>query len=244
MRRMRVVIHAHSLWSYDGRYSLDRIARIYGRLGADAVMMTEHDTGFAPERFAAYRATCAASSTPRCHLVPGIEYSSPDNDIHILTWGVGRFLGEHRPVLDTLRDVQAAGGVAVLAHPARRRAWAKVDPAWFGLLHGIELWNRKTDGIAHGPEALALIRQTGLPAFAGHDFHRLRQIWPIWQGVDPPPPGADPEAALVAAIAGGRSTAMAFGRPILDPDGAPRSLHHARAERLRRGLRDLIRRKG
>ena len=70
---MKVVLHAHSTWSYDGQWELPRIARLYGALGVDAVMMTEHDTGFDPESFAAYRAACEAASTRRCRLIPGIE---------------------------------------------------------------------------------------------------------------------------------------------------------------------------
>ena len=46
---MRVVLHCHSTWSHDGHWPLERIARLFGRLGIGAVMMTEHDTGFDPK---------------------------------------------------------------------------------------------------------------------------------------------------------------------------------------------------
>lgn len=55
MSSVKTVLHAHSTWSYDGHWSLARIARTYGALGVRAVMMTEHDTGFDPGRFAEYR---------------------------------------------------------------------------------------------------------------------------------------------------------------------------------------------
>ena len=102
MTKIRAVLHAHSSWSYDGHWPLPEIARLYGRFGIRAVMMTEHDSGFDPASFQAYRAACAEASTSRCTLIPGIEYSSPDNDIHILTWGLQEFLAEHRPVMETL----------------------------------------------------------------------------------------------------------------------------------------------
>lgn len=51
---------------------------------------------------------CAAASTPRCKLIPGIEYSSPGHRIHLLTWGLHSFLAEHRPVEETLAAVSAA----------------------------------------------------------------------------------------------------------------------------------------
>lgn len=240
MRSLRVVMHAHSVWSYDGRWPLDRIARLYGWLGADAVMMSEHDTGFDPSRFEGYRVACVEASTTRCRLVPGIEYSSPENDIHILTWGLDHFLGEHRPVIDTLRDVRALGGVSILAHPVRRKAWQKVQPEWLDLLDGIELWNRKSDGISWGVEAFALLRRSGLPAYVGHDFHRRRHVWPLHQAFDRPAAGDDLEVALVAAMRKGDSVPTAFGRPLLDGKRSLRSAPYPALERVRRGLRRLI----
>jgi hypothetical protein len=236
---LRVVMHAHSLWSYDGRWPLDRLARIYDRLGADAVMMSEHDTGFDPSRFGDYQAACSKASTAGCTLVPGIEYSSPDNDIHILTWGLQRFLGEHRPVMDTLQEVRALGGVSILAHPIRRKAWQKVQPEWFDLLDGIELWNRKSDGISWGVEALALIRLSGLPAFVGHDFHQLRQIWPMYQRFDRPLAMKDMESTLVTSIRQGQSVPMVFGRQLLGVESTPSPKLYPALERFRKRLRSL-----
>ena len=236
---MRVVLHAHSDWSYDGRWPLERIARLYDALGVDAVMMTEHDTGFDPGAFDAYRAACAAASTRRCVLIPGIEYSSPDNDIHILTWGLDRFLAEHRPVSETLADVAAARGAAIFAHPVRRAAFAAFDPAWVPQLSGIELWNRKSDGIAWGQEAARLIAETGLPATVGQDFHRLRHLYPLTMRVARPE--GDLEAGLVAALRAGRLRPEAFRRPLLDARGAIRPGPHGWLERRRVALRDRLR---
>ncbi|MEM9969484.1 MAG: hypothetical protein AAF762_00075 [Pseudomonadota bacterium] len=240
MTPLNVVLHAHSTWSYDGTWELDRIARLYGAFGVDVVMMTEHDTGFDPTRFDDYRAECAAASTRRCRLVPGIEYSSPDNDIHILTWGLETFLAEHRPVLETLSAVSEAKGAAIFAHPVRRDAWKRFDPAWVPHLHGIELWNRKSDGIAPGAQAEALIAGTGLPATVGQDFHKLRHLWPLTMAIRAEK--TDPEADLVAALRAGEAVPRAFRRPLL-VDGVLRRGPHDRLEAMRQRLRDLVRKK-
>lgn len=232
-----VVLHCHSVWSYDGHWQLSRIARVFGRLGVRAVMMTEHDTGFAPERFAEYRAACAQASTARCTLIPGIEYSCPDNDVHILTWGLQDFLAEHRPVIDTLKDVRAAGGVAIFAHPIRREAFKLFQPDWVPYLAGIELWNRKSDGITWGPEAWDLIQQTGLPATVGMDFHKPRHFYPLINRM-PVQAGPTLEADLVAALANGQQQPRALGLPLLR-NGRPRHQPFAGMETLRRGLRDM-----
>lgn len=247
MRALRVVLHAHSLWSYDGHWPLARIARVFGRLGAGAVMMTEHDTGFPPDRFPEYRAACAAASTPRCRLIPGIEYSDPGNDIHVLGWGLDRFLGAGRPVEATLGEVRALGGVAVFAHPARHDSWRLFRACWVPLLDGIEVWNRKTDGIAPGTEALRLQAETGLAPTVGIDFHRARQIYPLdhllgADGADGPG-GAGPEMALVRAIRAAALVPRAFRRPLFAA-GEPRPAilaSHRRLEAGRRMLRDRLR---
>jgi predicted metal-dependent phosphoesterase TrpH len=38
--------HVHSEWSYDGSWTLPRIAEAFGRRGSDVVLMSEHDKGF------------------------------------------------------------------------------------------------------------------------------------------------------------------------------------------------------
>lgn len=241
-RSLRVVLHAHSTWSYDGHWSLPQIARFFGRFGVDAVLMSEHDTGFAPDRFEAYREACAAASTPKCRLIPGIEYSSPDNDIHILTWGLSRFLAEHRPVLETLDRVRTDGGVAIFAHPIRRQAFAKFDDRFIPLLDGIELWNRKSDGIAPGQEARTLLARTCLAPTVGCDFHRLRHFWPLWHEVEVE--GENLEAGIVTALKERRARPqMLFSN--LSEGG--RALETPMADRLevwRGALRDLRKGRG
>ncbi|MGH1420066.1 MAG: PHP domain-containing protein [Hyphomicrobiaceae bacterium] len=240
MRSIKVMMHAHSNWSYDGRWSLDAIARLFGRLGYDCVMMSEHDTGFDPQKFPDYRAACQAASTPRCALIPGIEYSSPDNDIHILTWGLDHFLTEHQPVIDTLRAVHEQKGGAIFAHPKRRNAFAKYDPAWTPYLSGVEVWNRKTDGLTFGVEAIQLISNTGLMATVGSDFHILRHLYPLSTrfNIDEDQPI---EAALVTALRQGAHTAHAFGRPITDQSGQLKRGAHTQLESMRRAALRIFR---
>ena len=235
---MKIVLHAHSTWSYDGRWDLARIARFYGAFGVDAVMMTEHDTGFVPSAYETYRQACAAASTARCTLVPGIEYSCPDNDIHILTWGLPDFLAEHRPVAETLEAVARAGGAAVFAHPVRRSAFRLFDRGWIPLLSGVEIWNRKSDGLTWGREAEALVAETGLAPTVGQDFHRLRHAYPLTMHVERPE--GELEIGLVAALQQGAMSPMALGRPLIQA-GRLQHVPHDRLERMRSGLRDAIR---
>lgn len=173
--------HIHSMWSYDGRCELDEVARFFACRGCDALFMTEHDRGFSQERFDAYRAACEhAGRANGILVVPGIEYSDSENVVHVLTWGLQRFLGTSLPTLGLLRQVQDLGGVSVMAHPSRRDAWRQFDSAWAALLLGIELWNRKTDGFCPSNHAGQLLSEHAqLRAFVGLDFHRARQSFPL-----------------------------------------------------------------
>jgi predicted metal-dependent phosphoesterase TrpH len=250
MTEVRVASHVHSDWSYDGSWSLERIAAGFGQRGYAAVLLAEHDRGYDETRWQAYRAACAAASTSDVLLVPGIEYSDPTNSVHVPVWGDIAFLGEGIETSETLRRAQAEGGVAVLAHPGRRGVIDRIEPDWLGRLAGIEIWNRKYDGYAPNRDVADLLRgRPGLIAFASLDFHTSRQFHPLAMVM----PLAEPsEAGICAIIREGRATATAFGIPALKLAGGPAwpamcGLEHAReqvARPIRRVRRMLAARRG
>ncbi len=206
---MRVAAHVHSDWSYDGSWSLGDLARLFGRLRYDAVLMSEHDRGFDGDRWREYATACSDASKNGALLVPGIEYSDAANAAHVLVWGADDFLGEGLETVDMLRAARAASATAVLAHPARRRVHERVEPEWLELLDGIEIWNRKYDGIAPSADAFDLLaREARLRPFVGFDFHRARQLYPISMTFDGRT-GRDPDAVFEAL-----SNAAYRARPI------------------------------
>jgi len=186
--RIPALSHVHSEWSYDGSWKLDDLVREFSGRGYRVMLTTEHDRGFTQSRWTDYRAACHQASTENLLIVPGIEYSDPENIIHILTWGDVPFLGENLPTKTVLQGVRKAGGVAVLAHPSRRKAWQRFDPAWSEYLTGIEVWNRKTDGWRPSPDAAALLVLAGCQPFVGVDFHDRKQLFPLAMVLDCPMP--------------------------------------------------------
>jgi hypothetical protein len=171
-------------------------------------MVTEHDRGFTEERRRHHRQECARASTERLLVLPGIEYSDASNVVHVLTWGDVPFIGEARPTDEMLEAVRASDGVAVLAHPTRRKAWQAYDPRWTKHLLGIELWNRKTDGWSPSRTAVPLLKATGLRPFAGLDFHD-RQFFPLTMTLDVSGPVC--EGSVLTALRSGHFSASAFG---------------------------------
>jgi predicted metal-dependent phosphoesterase TrpH len=175
---LRAAAHVHSEWSYDGSWELPAVARLFGRLGYDAVLMCEHDRGFDDGRWTSYREACS-QATDGALLVPGIEYSDAANRIHVAVWGDVPFLGEGLDTGELLSRVREVGASAVFAHPARRRAAEAFDPAWASDVVGVEWWNRKTDGYAPRPETGRELTSRGPIPFASIDFHTPRQLLPL-----------------------------------------------------------------
>lgn len=234
MRLVRAAAHVHSAWSDDASWPLDRIAATFGRLRYRVVLMSEHSRGFSAAKWQEYVQACAEASTSRVTLVPGIEYGDDDDVVHIPVWGRVPFFGAAPGIATLLGDVTAAGGTAVWAHPWRRDAWRRFDPSWRQHLRGIEVWNRKYDGIAPNRRSVELAKRHGARPFAALDFHSRRQLFPlsltvavdrvtdgVLAQVDAPHQAVTPDE-VYAALAASRFSARAFGLPLTPmTDGVP-----------------------
>jgi predicted metal-dependent phosphoesterase TrpH len=209
---IRAAAHVHTDWSYDGSWELAELARELKRRGYGAVLTAEHDRTFDAERWKRYRAACTvvegAVGIPIC---PGIEYSDPDNVVHVPVWGAEvPFLGAGRDSAGLIAAAADQGAAAVLAHPGRKYAWCRLDPRSFELLAGIEVWNRKYDGWAPGRVGTELAREHSLAPFFGLDFHTHRQFFPLAMAIDVEPGASG--AAVARALAAGNHRPLAFGR--------------------------------
>jgi hypothetical protein len=239
MMRVRAACHVHSDWSYDGKWSLEKLAEAFSKRGYQVVMITEHDRGFDEKRRLEHREACRKASTERILLVPGIEYSDKANCVHTLVWGNVPFVGVDVETEKVLAAVTAHQAVAVMAHPSRKQAWRAFNPAWGANLLGIELWNRKTDGWAPSRDAAALLETTGALPFVGLDFHERRQFFPLATILEMEPSLS--EASVLASMSARRCSSEVFGRPLPQLcSGVPaRTLRTA--ERFRRGIAPIFR---
>jgi hypothetical protein len=214
MTRIRAAAHVHSDWSYDGSWTLPKIASTFARLGYDAVLLAEHDRGFDADKWAKFVAACRQASTPNLLLVPGLEYSDPTNSFHVPVWGEVPFLGEGVDTDELLRRAEDAGAFAVLAHIGRRDVWRRIDSDWVGRLAGIELWNRKYDGYAPSPFAADIVRDhPELVPFVSLDLHTARQLHPLAMVLEL---DGDPTVPRIFdALKHRRARPTAFGIPAL-----------------------------
>ena len=203
--------HLHSTWSYDGSWPIATMADAFSRRGYRVMMMTEHENGFTQARYAEFRDECERVTSEKMYVLPGIEYSDPDNRVHVLVWGAP-FLGERLRTEALLDAVAAADGVAVFAHPFRRAAWECFTPRWAETLLGIEAWNRKYDGWAPGEAASALLETNAQIPFVGLDFHTSRQFFPLGMALELD--GDPTERTMLECLKQRRCAARAFGLPL------------------------------
>jgi PHP domain-containing protein len=203
--------HLHSAWSYDGSWPIETMVEAFIRRGYRVMMMTEHENGFTQARYAEFRAECERLTSDRMYVLPGIEYSDPENRVHVLVWGTP-FLGEGLRTEALLDAVAAAGGVAVFAHPSRRAAWECFTPRWAETLLGIEAWNRKYDGWAPGDDAAELLDSNAQAPFVGLDFHTARQFFPLGMALELT--GDISEHSVLECLKQRRCTPRAFGLPL------------------------------
>jgi predicted metal-dependent phosphoesterase TrpH len=241
MRTVRVAAHVHSKWSYDASWSLEEIARAFCRRRYDAVLLSEHDRGFTPQRWQDYQRACLEASTDRIALVPGIEYEDGENVVHIPVWGVDiPFLGEGRPTLDTLRAAEGEQAVAVFAHPWRREAVSRYLPDWAPYLSAVEVWNRRYDGIAPNRRGTDFARRESLAPFVSLDFHTRRQFFPLAMSMEIE--GATSSATLVDAIRTGRCRPEVLGMSALRFTQGLEGATAQALEAARRGVARRVRR--
>jgi predicted metal-dependent phosphoesterase TrpH len=206
------VCHAHSNWSYDGSWTLEKLSAKFRKQGCRILMMTEHDRGFSRERLEEYREACAKVSSDQILVVPGIEYSDADNRVHVLVWGPVPLLGEALPTNEMLEAVRAANGVAVLAHPSRKKVWESFSPYWAERLLGIEMWNRKYDGWAPSETSSALLKQSSAIPFVGLDFHTDRQLFSLSMALEID--GLVCEDEVLKCLRSRRCFPRVFGKPL------------------------------
>jgi hypothetical protein len=110
------------------------------------------------------------------------------------------------------------------------------------MLSGVEIWNRKYDGVAPLLDAHLLATRDGLSPLVSLDFHNRRQFYPLALTLID---GGGSRAAIVRALRAGAHRPEFAGVSALrftsGPGGAAvRSLERAR-KRLRRPLRRLER---
>jgi predicted metal-dependent phosphoesterase TrpH len=165
---LRLDLHLHSTHSPDSRLTLDAAVERLGPQGIDGFALTDHNTvaghaalrGFV-ERFPQYR------------FIPGIEVSTGDG--HLLAFGIAEVPPLRRPVSETVEWVEAHGGIAVPAHPARFSHGIGRRLAETVKVPALETMNGHNSELANAQAAVIAARRT-LGETGGSDAHDVTGV--------------------------------------------------------------------
>jgi hypothetical protein len=204
---MKVLLHVHSSYSYDGVPTLGELVAWGEGRGLDLIFVTEHANDFDRSKMERFVRDCDAVSGARCRLVPGLEFPLAGG-FHLLGFAVRRFVPSTDP-RTVVSFIKEQAGIAVLAHPARYKGAWLPDEA-MSELDGIEAWNATYDGrfLPSGAILSSCGRERRrfphLMLFGGQDLHKLRSGRLITTEL----PAVDGVEAAVAALRKGQG---AFG---------------------------------
>jgi predicted metal-dependent phosphoesterase TrpH len=231
MRWIRLASHIHSSWSDDSSWTLPRLVVQLRRAGFQGALISDHDRTMTDDRWQRAQQECAAVGRATGFLlVPGVEYQDPDHVTHVPVFGAAPFYGRSPDTGDLLRAAHTDGAATVFAHPARRDAWERFNAAWAPNLSGIEVWNRKYDGITPNTWAVRTATTYGLNSFVSLDFHGRRQLYPLAMRVQSD--ARMTSADVVKALRNGDCRASAWGL-------TPERLSSGALGRVNRGLEAL-----
>jgi hypothetical protein len=176
--RLAGTAHVHSTYSWDGCHPLPELAAFLRGQGLDFVLMSEHDRGLTHSTLAHFVRECQTLSDDRFLIIPGIEYETSPDFVHLLAYNTSRLILAH-DAAQLARAIRREGGLAVLAHPHWRDGFRHVTAETLALVHGWEIWNGKADG-RWGPDPANLNRyrrlresRPSLLPFGGADLHRI-----------------------------------------------------------------------
>ncbi|HEU4760260.1 MAG TPA: PHP domain-containing protein [Dehalococcoidia bacterium] len=216
---MLIDLHTHTQpLSHDSLLTPDDLIEAARAAGLDGVCLTEHDFVWDPDKVR------DLARRHRFLVLPGIEVNTEHG--HVLVFGLDRYVyGIHR-IAELARQVEAAGGVMVAAHPYRRQLpfELKRDGDWSQALEralanptyrhvcAVETHNGRGSA-RENAFARELCDRLALPAVAASDAHARDDVGRC--ATEFPNPIRD-LADLTAALKVGR-----FQPVMLRPDDTP-----------------------
>jgi predicted metal-dependent phosphoesterase TrpH len=167
-RIVRIDMHVHSSASPDSRLTLDEAVSQAKRVGLHGLAITDHNLLWGSP--VPGRVVEVSGIT----ILPGIEVSTREG--HLLAYFVSQAPAPHQPLVDTLREVHAAGGLAILPHPYRLFHGAAHQLGSLRLpLEGVEVLNGHTSA-TRNRRAKEWAKERGLRFFGGSDAHAPQEV--------------------------------------------------------------------
>jgi predicted metal-dependent phosphoesterase TrpH len=102
-------LHVHSIYSYDGTASVPAVLSRARQIGLNVIAITDHDD---------IKGSLKALELAQLYgveVIPGIEITTAEGDL--LALNVASVIPRGQPLIETVLQVQAAGGFCIAPHP-------------------------------------------------------------------------------------------------------------------------------
>lgn len=166
---MKIDLHCHSYYSYDGISSPEELIKSALKKGLDGIAITDHDT------IASWQEAKKAAKKLNAFLILGEEIKTKQGDI------LGLFLkkeinGKGKDALYTIKEIKKQGGIAIIAHPYHWRKPFRNLEKYKNLADGIEVFNARSQSKKGNQKAFNFAVKNNLVMTAGSDAHSSFEI--------------------------------------------------------------------
>jgi len=171
---MKLDMHTHSYYSYDGAFSPEALISAAKKKGLDGIALTDHDTVAGWER-----AKKTADGTG-AFLILGEEIRIKEKGKTIAEI-LGYFLkekidGKNKTIGQIVDEIRKQGGIAVLAHPFNWRKPFHELEEYKNIFDAIEVFNSRSQTSRGNKRAQDFVNRNNLAFTAGTDAHSPFEI--------------------------------------------------------------------
>jgi predicted metal-dependent phosphoesterase TrpH len=164
---LKIDLHVHTIYSVDGKTTLDEVIQYAQKKGLDGVAITDHDTVQGARKLA---------RQAQLIIISGIEVSSRQG--HILGLNIDEPIPPGLDITETTEKIRHLGGIAVIAHPStviKTGLGTKITSS--SDIDAVEVINSSSFPFALSTYlARRLAQRLDLPQTAGSDAHYPREI--------------------------------------------------------------------
>jgi len=171
---MKIDMHVHTEYSYDGVSKVEEVFDYAEKRGLDGVAITDHfDTrSWEPAR--------KIAEEKNMYFIPGEEIKVLNKNGKIMAEVLAYFLEEgigNKTIQELEKEIHSQGGLLFLAHPyAKSRPAPKHIKKYLGYVDGIETVNARSRVWHINRKAIKTARKMHLPVVGGSDAHIPEEI--------------------------------------------------------------------
>ncbi len=198
----KIDLHVHTCYSYDGMSTLREVVNCAEKKGLDGIAITDHDT------VDGVKSALKLANERRFVIIPGVEVTTLQG--HVLGLNITTSIPKNLGLIETVKKIHEAGGIAVGAHPiVFIKSHINQRIASASNLDGIEVINSSAFPFFLSTRLSQMLAEyVKLPQTAGTDAHHADEIGTAYTLVE-----ADQNVdEIIEAIR--RGAVVPFGKPI------------------------------